>query len=113
MPVRSLPGGHVPFYDDRPWRPAHGLVPAPWIESAEADGCQCCTVEDLARFLRALWNDGAGGLLVLVTAALMRSALPPHEDTDDGDAYGYGLVVEPHGFLYGGDTHRLRVAHVG
>ena len=26
---RRMPGGHVPFYDDRPWEPAHGLVPAP------------------------------------------------------------------------------------
>jgi hypothetical protein len=36
---RRLPGGHVPFCDDRPWRPEHGLAPAPWVEAAEADGC--------------------------------------------------------------------------
>lgn len=100
---RRLPGGHVPFYDDRPWRFEHGLVPAPWIESAEADGCQCCTTEDLARFLRALWNDGAG-LLSPATAALMRSPFPPHEDDDEGYGYGYGLVVEAQGFGHGGDT---------
>lgn len=98
---RRLAGGYVPFYDDRPWRPEHGLVPARWIESAEADGCQCCTAEDLARYLRALWNNGEG-LLPPATATLMRTALPPHEDDDGG--YGYGLVVEAHGFGHAGDT---------
>jgi CubicO group peptidase (beta-lactamase class C family) len=52
---RLLPGGHAPFYDDRPWEREHGLAPAPWVESQEADGCQCCTPEDLAIYLRALW----------------------------------------------------------
>ena len=101
---RRLQGGNVPFYDDRPWRPEHGLVPAPWIESAEADGCQCCTVLDLARYLRALWN-GNGELLAPASAALMRTALPPlHTEGDvDGYDYGYGLVIEPDGFGHSGD----------
>ena len=88
---RRLPGGHVPFYDDRPWRPEHGLVPAPWIESAEADGCECCTPEDLARFLRALWRGDP----------LIRTPQPPVGDADY--EYGYGLVIEPDGFGHGGD----------
>src|SRR6266542_1295471 len=33
--------GHVPPFDDRPRHPSHGLVPAPWIESATADGTIC------------------------------------------------------------------------
>ncbi|MGZ4431399.1 MAG: serine hydrolase domain-containing protein, partial [Gaiellales bacterium] len=33
---RRLAPAHTQFYDDRPWRPEHGLVPATWIESAEA-----------------------------------------------------------------------------
>jgi CubicO group peptidase (beta-lactamase class C family) len=53
---RRLPRGHVPFYDDRPWERAHGLVPGPWVESAEADGCLCCSPGDLAIYLRALWT---------------------------------------------------------
>ena len=95
---RRLPGGHVPFYDDRPWRPEHGLVPAPWIEAAEADGCQCCTPEDLARFLRALW---AGD-------PRMRAPQPPVGGEYE---YGYGLVVEPDGFGHGGDMPGY-VAHM-
>ena len=96
---RRLPGGHVPFYDDRPWRPEHGLVPAPWIESAEADGCECCTPEDLARFLRALWRGDP----------LMRTPQPPVGDADY--EYGYGLVIEPDGFGHGGDMPGY-VAHM-
>lgn len=72
---RRLAGGHVPFYDDRPWRPEHGLVPAAWIESADADGCLCCTPTDLALYLRALWNED-GGLLSPAMLRLMRSAMP-------------------------------------
>jgi CubicO group peptidase (beta-lactamase class C family) len=75
---RLLPGGHVPFYDDRPWRREHGLAPAPWVESQEADGCQCCTLEDLATYLRGL---GTGAVTT----------------------HGYGLEVDDDGFGHGGD----------
>ena len=90
---RRLPGGHVPLYDDRPWEPAHGLVPAPWVESAEADGCLCCTPDDLAAYLRALWTGDR--LLPEGSLARMRTAHAPD--------YGYGVEVEPGGFGHGGD----------
>ncbi len=95
---RRLPGGHVPFYDDRPWRAEHGLAPAPWVESAEADGCLCASVEDLAAFLRALWNDDPR-LLGTEGFAALRTPYPPHEDYD----YGYGLTIEADGFSHTGD----------
>ena len=88
----------MPFYDDRPWRPEHGLVSTAWIESADADGCLCCTATDLALYLRALWNED-GGLLSPAMLRLMRSAMPPHE----GEAYGYGLDIADDGFGHGGD----------
>jgi CubicO group peptidase (beta-lactamase class C family) len=94
---RRLPGGHAPFYDDRPWRPEHGLVPGPWVESAEADGCLCCTTEDLAAYLRALWS--GGDLLSDASLAAMRTAHLPRE----GDGYGYGLEVDGDGFGHLGD----------
>ena len=84
---RRLPGGHVPLYDDRPWEPAHGLVPAPWVESAEADGCLCCTPDDLAAYLRALWTGDR--LLPEGSLTRMRTAHAPD--------YGYGVEVEPGG----------------
>ena len=93
-----LPPGHVPRYDDRPWQPAHGLVPAPWVESAEADGCSCCTVEELAAFARALWREDPA-LLTPAGYAAMKTHWPPAE----GSAYGYGLELHADGFGHGGD----------
>jgi CubicO group peptidase (beta-lactamase class C family) len=93
-----VPPGHVPRFDDRPWRPEHGLVPAPWVESAEADGCSCCTVEELAAFLRSLWREDEA-LLSPASFGAMKTPWPP----DEGFAYGYGLELGPHGFGHGGD----------
>jgi CubicO group peptidase (beta-lactamase class C family) len=94
---RRLPHGHVPLYDDRPWQRDHGLVPAPWVESAEADGCQCCSLEDLAIYLRALWNGTS--LFSPASLTAMKTAQPPHDEWP----YGYGLEVEADGFGHGGD----------
>ena len=96
---RRLPGGHVPFYDDRPWERAHGLVPGPWVESAEADGCLCCSPEDLARYLRALW--AGEELLSDSSRTQMRTA---HARSADGEEqYGYGVELDRGGFGHGGD----------
>ncbi|MGN6377652.1 MAG: serine hydrolase domain-containing protein [Gaiellales bacterium] len=86
-----LPEGHTALYDDRPWRPEHGLVPATWIESAEADGCICSSIADLAAWLRALWRGD-------VPAMRERLAL----DEEDGRHYGYGLIVAEGGFGHTG-----------
>jgi CubicO group peptidase (beta-lactamase class C family) len=95
---RRLAGGHVPFYDDRPWEREHGLAPAPWVESAEADGCLCCSAEDLAAYLRALWSGSE--LLAPASLAAMKTAHPPD---GDGWRYGYGLDIDARGFGHGGD----------
>ena len=94
---RRLPGGHAPPYDDRPWRREHGLVPAPWVESAEADGCACCSAEDLAAFLRELWSGET--LLEPAASAAMKTAATPLDE----DGYGYGLEIDAGGFGHGGD----------
>ena len=96
---RRLPGAYAPFYDDRPWEPAHGLVPAPWVESAEADGCLCCSPADLAAYLRALW--AGSDLLSDASLATMRTAHVMIEGEDYG--YGYGVYVNRDGFDHGGD----------
>ena len=88
---RVLPQGHVAFYDDRPWRPDHGLVPATWIESAEADGCICCSITDLAAWLRALWNGDVPSV-----------RRPLALDEQEGTHYGYGLMVADEGFGHTG-----------
>jgi D-alanyl-D-alanine carboxypeptidase len=51
--------GYEPFFDDRPAPPNHPLAPAPWFETATADGCLAATAGDLAIYLRMLLNRGA------------------------------------------------------
>ena len=94
---RRLPGGNVPPYDDRPWRREHGLVPAPWVESFEADGCTCCSADDLAVYLRELWTGET--LLPPAASAAMKTAAPPRDE----DGYGYGLEIHENGFGHSGD----------
>ncbi|MDF2760975.1 MAG: serine hydrolase, partial [Thermomicrobiales bacterium] len=90
---RRLAVGHVPFYDDRPWRPAHGLAPATWLETNTGDGCLSATATDLAIYLRMLLNEGAspsGRLLSPASFARMRA---PHTEISPGIPYGYGIIA--------------------
>jgi CubicO group peptidase (beta-lactamase class C family) len=93
-----VPPGAAPPFDDRPWLPEHGLVPAPWVEAAEADGCSCCTAAELVEFARALWRADPV-LLSPAGHAAMREPHPP----DEPPAYGYGLELDARGFGHGGD----------
>ena len=68
----------VPAFDDRPWRPEHGLVPATWIDSAEADGCICSSGGDLAIYLRALMTRDER----LLSAESWAAMLAPHVEDD-------------------------------
>ena len=81
---RRFAVGYVPYYDDRPWRPAHGLAQATWIETNTGDGCLASPADDLATFLRMLLNGGAGPdgrLLSEENFNLMRS---PHAEFNPG-----------------------------
>lgn len=89
---RRLAVGYTDFYDDRPWRPAHGFAPAPWLETNTADGCLTASAADLAVYLRMLLNRGvypAGRLLTEEGFALMSA---PHAESGEGEMYGYGLA---------------------
>jgi CubicO group peptidase (beta-lactamase class C family) len=98
---RRMGEGYAAAFDDRPWRPEHGLAPAPWIESAEADGSLCCTISDLAAWLRALWAED-GRLLSPAGFALLKSPLVSDDQDAEGGRYGYGLMVAEHGFGHSG-----------
>ncbi len=96
-----LAQAYVPAYDDRPWRRDHGLVPATWIDSAEADGCICCTAGDLAIYLRAIMNRDQR----LLSGASWTAMCTPHvEDDQEGkrEHYGYGLAIAAAGIGHGG-----------
>ena len=91
----------VPAFDDRPWRPEHGLVPATWIDSAEADGCICSSGSDLAIYLRALMTRDER----LLSPESWAAMLAPHveiDQDDEGGHYGYGIRIGPQDFGHGG-----------
>jgi CubicO group peptidase (beta-lactamase class C family) len=96
-----LAQGYVTAFDDRPWRPEHGMLPATWIDSAEADGCVCTSAGDLAIYLRALMTRDER----LLTAGSWEAMFTPHiacEDGEQGDSYGYGIVIGRDDFGHGG-----------
>jgi len=104
---RRLAVGYVPFYDDRPWRPAHGFAPATWLETNTGDGPISGTAADLATYLRMLLNGGAGpngSILSPESFALLRA---PHAELEPDVPYGYGIFeFEQDGrrlFGHGGD----------
>ncbi len=105
----------VPAFDDRPWRPEHGLVPATWIDSAEADGCICSSGGDLAVYLRSLITRDAR----LLWAESWEAMLTPHvvvDQDDEYEHYGYGIAVGTEDFGHGGGmigTGSLMVATYG
>jgi CubicO group peptidase (beta-lactamase class C family) len=90
---RRLAVGHVPFYDDRPWRPAHGLAPATWLETNTGDGCLSSTAVDLAIYLRMLLNEGAGPSGRLLSPASFARMQAPHTEISPGIPYGYGIIA--------------------
>ena len=91
----------LPAFDDRPWRREHGLVPATWIDSAEADGCICCSAGDLAVYLRALMSDDPR-LLSEPSWRLMRTPHVVDDQEGHREHYGYGLSIRADGFGHGG-----------
>jgi CubicO group peptidase (beta-lactamase class C family) len=83
--------GHVPPFDDRPRHPSQGLVPAPWIESATADGTICSTAGDMCVYIRMLL---AGGDPLLTERSFSLMTQRAAEDPDaPGELYGYGLMT--------------------
>jgi len=82
-------------FDDRPWHPAHPLVPATWLETDTGDGCIASSIHDLAIWTRALMNRGTGLIsgdsFVLLTQKIIErggSSLPGY--------YGYGVSTSEH-----------------
>ena len=90
---RRLAVGYVPFYDDRPWRPAHGLAPATWLETNTGDGSISGTAGDLATYLRMLLNEGAGPDGRIVSPEGFALLVAPHTEIDLDVTYGYGIAA--------------------
>ncbi len=98
---RQLAVGWEPFYDDRPWQPQHGIAPAPWLESATADGTICSTASDMAIYVRMLLNRGvcdSARLLSEESFELLTQRAIAADDEGPASWYGYGIVTrERHG----------------
>ena len=98
--------GYVDYYNDRPWRPEHGFVPAPWLETNTADGCLAATAADLAIYLRMLLNGGVGSRGRILSKESFAAMTTPHAEFGPGEPYGYGLAV-------GEEDGRHRIGHGG
>jgi D-alanyl-D-alanine carboxypeptidase len=79
--------GYARRYDDRPAQRNGDWAPATWLETGTGDGSLVGTVEDLAGFLRALLNQGAG----LLERESFEPMVTPGIEAEDGWWYGCGL----------------------
>ena len=102
--------GYRSFYDDRPERRDHGLVPALWTEYGVGDGCQASTAEDMAAYLRMFMNGGAGlsGRVMSEDSYRLMTQRAIATQQWGGAHYGYGLTladIDGHQYLgHGGST---------
>ena len=96
--------GYAPPHADRPWQARHGWSPAPWFESATADGTICATAEDLTAYARCLLRRGEG---VVSTASFERMTTPvARNPSSTNERFGYGVKwIEQDG--------RLLLGHAG
>ena len=77
--------GYSPYFDDRPWKPAHGYVPATWFETNTGDGCQACTAADLAAYLRMFLNRGAAPNGRVLSKDGFARMTTPHTELGEGE----------------------------
>ena len=84
---RKLVTGYLPYYDDRPWLPHHGLTPAPWQDAASGEGCMAAPVGEQAVYLQALMNRDPK-LLSNETFDLFTAK---HVQVEPDHWYGYGI----------------------
>jgi CubicO group peptidase (beta-lactamase class C family) len=81
--------GYAAPYADRPWQARHGWSPAPWFDSATADGSICATAEELTAYARCLLRRGEG---VVSPASFERMTTPVARNPSAPDErFGYGV----------------------
>ena len=83
----KLVTGYLPYYDDRPWLPHHGMTPAAWLEIASGEGCMAAPIGEQAIYLQALMNRDER-LLCAASWDLMTSK---HVEVEPDHWYGYGI----------------------
>lgn len=83
----KLVTGYLPYFDDRPWLPHHGMTPAAWLDTASGEGCICAPVEEQANYLRALMNRDPR----LLSEAGFDLFTAKHVQVEPDHWYGYGI----------------------
>ncbi len=83
--------GYAPLYDDRPWQPWHGIVPATWLETDTGDGCIATTASDLAIYAGMLLDAASGKSTPVLPPEQLATILAPHAGETPVPSYGYGL----------------------
>lgn len=86
---RRLAVGYERWYDDRPPRRDHPLVPATWLETDTGDGSIAASAPDLAAFARMLLNRGAP-LLARESFELLAARTVQEDETS---WYGLGVAT--------------------
>ncbi len=87
---RRLVTGYLPFYDDRPLLPQHGVAPAAWLEIASGDGCISAPIGEMATYLRAIMNRDPR-LLTSPSFDLLTGKLV---EVEPNHWYGYGIDTD-------------------
>jgi CubicO group peptidase (beta-lactamase class C family) len=91
--IRSqLAVGYEAYLDDRPLPTGGKLSPAPWFETATADGSISSTAADMCRYIHTLLNRGKGLLTSESFEQLIQPVIPTGDDLH-GEHYGLGLSV--------------------
>ncbi|UCE91315.1 MAG: beta-lactamase family protein [Methanobacteriota archaeon] len=93
----STATGYCPLYDDRPVSRSSPLAPAPWSESATADGSISSVPEDMASYIRMLLRRGEGPDGPIISEEsydMLTSRFVKPADSMHGEHYGYGFNVE-------------------
>lgn len=91
---KRLAVGYAPFFDDRPHRPAHGVVPATWLETTTGDGSLASSAAALCAFLRMLLNRGDAPGGALLSEEGFAFLLGPHAEVAPGVGHGYGVETK-------------------
>jgi CubicO group peptidase (beta-lactamase class C family) len=85
--------GYAYLHDDRIGYAGAELAPAPWLQTATADGSIASTADDMCAFIRVLLCRGKGPTGRVLSAGAYAQMTTAHARDGSGGAYGYGLAM--------------------
>jgi hypothetical protein len=85
--------GYAYLHDDRIGYAGAPLAPAPWLQTATADGSIASTADDMCTFMRVLLCRGEGPTGRVLSAGAYSQLTTAHARDGSGGEYGYGLAL--------------------